>query len=241
VVAARAPVLNVPLTDFAPLHPVEPPDAVHVVAPTEVQVRTEVPPVTTTGGAALNVTAGTTLTVMEAILLVPPAPVQVNEYLVASVNGPVLWLPLGALGPAQPSEAMQDEAPVELHISVEEPPVVTDGGVAPSVAVAGPDAVTVTVAVAAMLGPPAPVQINEYTAVAVSAPVGKVPLVALVPVQAPEAVQDVALVELHVSVDAPPLATEVGVAVSVAVAAGTTFTVTLDALLVPLAPLHVNE
>ena len=43
------------------------------------------------------------------------------------------------------------------------------------------------------------------TCVAVSAPVLWLPLVASAPLQPPEAVHDVALVELHVSVDAPPL------------------------------------
>ena len=44
------------------------------------------------------------------------------------------------------------------------------------------------------------------------APVLCVPLVALAPLQPPVAVHEVALVELQVSVEAPPLATEVGFA-----------------------------
>jgi hypothetical protein len=48
-----------------------------------------------------------------------------------------------------------------------------------------------------------------------------VPLVAFAPLQPPEAVHEVAFVELHVSVEAPPLVTVVGFAVSVTVAAGT--------------------
>ena len=44
-----------------------------------------------------------------------------------------------------------------------------------------------------------------------------VPLVALAPLQPPEAVHEVAFIELHVSVDVPPLATEVGAAPSEAV------------------------
>jgi hypothetical protein len=55
------------------------------------------------------------------------------------------------------------------------------------------------------------------------------------------AVQDVALVELHVSVDVPPLAIDVGFAVSVTVGAGTTVTVAVATLLVPPAPLQLNE
>ena len=67
------------------------------------------------------------------------------------------------------------------------------------------------------------------------------PLVALVPLQPPVAVHEVALVELHVSVEAAPLATEVGFAVSVTVGAGTTVTVAVATLLVPPAPLQLKE
>ena len=48
----------------------------------------------------------------------------------------------------------------------------------------------------------------------------RVPLVAFVPLQPPDAVHEVAFVELHVSVEAAPLAMDVGFAVSVTVAAG---------------------
>ena len=55
------------------------------------------------------------------------------------------------------------------------------------------------------------------------------------------AVHEVALVELHVSVEVPPLATEVGFAVNVTVGAGTTVTVAVATLLVPPAPVQVSE
>ena len=45
-----------------------------------------------------------------------------------------------------------------------------------------------------------------------SAPVLCVPLVAFAPLQPPEAVHAVAFAELHVSVEAAPLATDIGVA-----------------------------
>ena len=67
------------------------------------------------------------------------------------------------------------------------------------------------------------------------------PLAAFVPLQPPEAVQDVALVELHVSVEDPPLAMVVGFAVSVAVGLRAMVTVAVAAVLVPPAPVHVNE
>ena len=50
-----------------------------------------------------------------------------------------------------------------------------------------------------------------------------------------------AFVELHVSVEAPPPATEVGFADSATVGTGTTVTVAVAPLLVPPAPLQVNE
>ena len=51
--------------------------------------------------------------------------------------------------------------------------------------------------------------------VALKAPVAFVPLVATAPVQPPEAVQEVALVETQVRVEPAPLATLVGLALSV--------------------------
>jgi hypothetical protein len=66
-----------------------------------------------------------------------------------------------------------------------------------------------------------------------------------VPLQPPEAVHEVALVELQVSVEAPPAATVVGFAVKVAVDTGlivTGATVTLTvAVLVPPEPVQVSE
>jgi hypothetical protein len=90
------------------------------------------------------------------------------------------------------------------------------------------------------LVPPVPVQVKEYELGIVIAPVLCVPLVALLPIQPPVAVQEVALVELHVSVDEPPLATVVGFAVSVTVGAGTTETAAVTTPLVPPTPLQVN-
>jgi hypothetical protein len=68
-----------------------------------------------------------------------------------------------------------------------------------------------------------------------------VPLAVFVPLQPPEAVHDVALVELQVSVDVPPLAIVVGLAVSVAVGTGAMLTVAVAGVLVPPAPVQVNE
>jgi hypothetical protein len=192
-------------------------------------------------GFAASVTVGVpgTVTVTVATPLVPPGPVQVNEYEFVAVSAAVPWVPLVALVPLQPPEAAQEVALVELHVSVEVPPLATVVGFAVNVTV-GVGA-TLTVAVAVLLDPPAPLQVNEYDVVAASSPVPWLPLVALLPFQPPEAVQEVALVELHVSVEAPPLATEVGFAVNVTVGAGTTLTLAEATLLVPPAPAQFNE
>ena len=63
----------------------------------------------------------------------------------------------------------------------------------------------------------------------------------MAPPQPPEAVHEVAFVELQVSVDAVPLATEVGFAVNMTVGAGTTVTVAVATLLVTPVPLQVSE
>lgn len=78
----------------------------------------------------------------------------------------------------------------------------------------------------------------------VSAAVFCVPLVASVPVQPPEAVQDVALVELQVSTEVPPLAIADGAALKLTV--GTTgvdetVTVAVTGSLVPPAPVQTSE
>jgi hypothetical protein len=68
-----------------------------------------------------------------------------------------------------------------------------------------------------------------------------VPLTASAPLQPPEAVHDVASVELHVNVDLVREATLVGFAVKVAVGTGAIVTVAVATPLVPPAPLQVSE
>ena len=152
----------------------------------------------------------------------------------------MLCVPLVALAPLQPAPApvaVQDVALVELHVSVEVPPLAMTEGLATKVAVG----MILTRTVDALLVPPVPVQVKEYELGIVIAPVLCVPLVALAPLQAPEAVHEVALVELHVSVELPPPATEVGFAANVTVGAGTTVTVAVARALVPPVPVQVKE
>jgi hypothetical protein len=75
----------------------------------------------------------------------------------------------------------------------------------------------------------------------VSAPVLCEPLVAFAPANVPPApVHDVALVELQVNVEAAPLSTAVGFAVSVAVGIAVIVTVAVAAVLVPPVPVQVR-
>jgi len=78
VVAASAPVLSVPLVASTPL---QPPDAVHVVASTELQVSVAVPPGATVVGSAVRVTVGTGVATTTSADCDddPPGPVQVSE------------------------------------------------------------------------------------------------------------------------------------------------------------------
>jgi hypothetical protein len=90
------------------------------------------------------------------------------------------------------------------------------------------------------LDPPVPVQVSVYVALADRAPVLCVPLTDSVPAHAPEAVHEVALVEAQVSVEAPPLATLVGLALkdTVGTAADTETVADCDAD--PPVPVHAS-
>jgi hypothetical protein len=69
-------VLWVPLAGIVPL---QPPDAAQEVALVELQLKAAAPPLATTGGDALNVIDGATLTVMFDGTLGPPRPAQISE------------------------------------------------------------------------------------------------------------------------------------------------------------------
>ena len=89
--------------------------------------------------------------------------------------------------------------------------------------------------------PPVPVQLNVYAVVALKAPVDFDPLIAWAPLHPPEAVQLVALADDQVSVDVPPLATLVGLALSETVGTEGAETVTVaDCDAEPPAPVQVS-
>lgn len=100
---------------------------------------------------------------------------------------------------------------------------------------------TVTVAVFEA-DPPAPLQVSTKLVVCVSAAVASVPDVALVPLQPPEAVHEVALVDDQFRVALPPCATWAGVAEIVTVGTGgVALTATVAVCeAVPPAPVHAS-
>jgi hypothetical protein len=98
-----------------------------------------------------------------------------------------------------------------------------------------------TEAVTGAVMPPGPAHVIEYTVVAVNGPILWLPLVARVPLQPPDAVQDSAFVELHVNVELPPTATATGVAARVTVGTGFTVTVAVACGLIPPGPVQIKE
>jgi hypothetical protein len=218
------------------LVPVHAPDATQEVALAEDQVRVEDAPLVTDVGLAISDTVGTggvTVTVAEA-LPVPPAPVQASVNVPVLVSAPLDWLPEVVLVPVHAPEATQEVALAEDQVRVEDAPLETDVGIAVSDTV-GTGGVTVTVA-EALPDPPGPVQASVNVPVLVSAPLDWLPEVVLVPVHAPEARHEVALVEDQVRVEAPPLVIDVGLAVSDTVGAGGTTVTVTEALPVPPGP-----
>jgi len=119
------------------------------------------------------------------------------------------------------------------------PFVLLVGAAHESVAVPFVAGVTLTV-VLCDAEPPAPVQASVYCVAAVSAAVLCDPLVASVPLQPPEAVHEVALVDDHVSVEALPLVTVLGDALRVTVGAGFLTEMVADCAALPPVPLHVS-
>jgi hypothetical protein len=75
---------------------------------------------------------------------------------------------------------------------------------------------------------------------AVSAPLVCEPLVARPPFQPPEAVQEFALVDDQFNVEALPLATVLGAAVSVTVGAGAVTDTVADCVALPPVPVQVS-
>ena len=235
--ALRAPLGAEPLVVLLPLHA---PDAVQAVALVEDQVNVALLPLMTVLGFADSVTVGTgcvTDTVADCAAL-PPVPVQVSVNVELAVSAPLEAEPLVALLPLHAPDAAQEVALVEDQVNVALLPLTTVLGFADSVTV-GTGCVTDTVADCEAL-PPAPVHVSVKVEFAVSAPLEAEPLVALLPLHAPDAVQDDAFAEDHASVAALPLGTVLGLAVSDTVGTGCVTDTVADCAALPPAPVHVN-
>ena len=98
---------------------------------------------------------------------------------------------------------------------------------------------TVTV-VDSVSEPPAPLQASVKVLLTVKAPVDSEPDVAFEPLQAPLAVQLVALVDDHVSVELPPGATGLGLALIVTVGVVLVTVTVTEASVVPPLPVQLK-
>jgi len=156
--AVSAPVVWEPLTA---LLPDQAPEAVHDVAFVDDQVKSALLPLDTVLGLALMLTVavdfGLTVTVVD-WAAVPPAPLQVSEYVEFADSAPVDREPLTGSLPDHAPEAVQDVAFAADQVRVELLPLITELGLAFRVTVGAGD-FTDTVADCAAL-PPAPVQVR---------------------------------------------------------------------------------
>jgi hypothetical protein len=123
-----------------------------------------------------------------------------------------------ASGPLQSPLAVHAVESVEVHVKLEDAPAATATGVALICTVGS--GLTVTVTVAGGLVPPAPLHVTVKLAVPDMAPVLWAPLAASVPLHAPDAAQDVALLDDQVSSLGTPGLTVVGEALMDAVGTG---------------------
>ncbi len=178
-----------------------------------------------------------TVSVADATLLAPPAPLQDKEYDVVALTAPVPCAPLIGNAPLQPPEAVQAVALLEFQVSVDVPPVAMTEGLTLNVA----EGMTFTVAVAGALVPPGPVHVSEYAVAVLMPAVLWLPLLARAPLQPPEAVHAVALVELHVKLEVAPNATTVGAAANATVGTGRIVTVADAGAVVPPGPMQTIE
>jgi hypothetical protein len=118
-------------------------------------------------------------------------------------------VPLIACAPLHAPLAVHDVALVDDHVSVALDPSVMLDGETEIVTVGAEGAFTVSVAEALPV-PPLPVHVNVYVAVPAAAGVSDcVPLVVCVPLHAPLAVHDVALVDDQVRIALAPRVIEV--------------------------------
>lgn len=134
---------------------------------------------------------------------------------------------------------MQLVALVDVQMTVEALPLDTLEGLALIETVGAAAAEILTVA-DCDAEPPAPVHVSVNFVVAVRAGVAFEPAAASAPLQPPEAVQAVALVDDQVSVEVAPLLTVAGFAVRVTAGAGVLTDTVADCAVLPPVPLQVS-
>jgi hypothetical protein len=157
---------------------------------------------------------------------------------VVALTAPVAFAPLVARAPVQPPEAVQAVALVDDQVSVELPPRATLAGPALRETLGGAaETVTVTDCDAE---PPAPLQVSAKLVVAVRALVLLEPVLASLPLQPPEAVHEVALLDDQVKVDAAPLFTVLGLALRTMAGAALVTETVADWLALPPAPVQIS-
>jgi hypothetical protein len=232
--------ISMPLVARAP---VQPPEATQLVESVEDQFRVTLPLLATMLGVAVMVTVGlSAMTALADAAPVPPGPVHVSVYAVAMVM--VAWscVPLVARDPDHPPEAVQAVASVVDQVRVVAAPLATLRGLAVRVTTGGAAACAIaTLADAAAVLPPTPLQLSVKLVPVVRPVTVSVPFGPRAPLQPPEAVQAEAevLVDDQDSVVLPPLMTVVGFADSMTVGASPTVTLAVPAA-VPPGLVHVS-
>jgi hypothetical protein len=168
----------------------------------------------------------------------PPAPVQLNVYVLLAVSAPVVALPCTASLPDHPPDAVQEDAFVADHVNVDALPLSMVLGLAVIVTV-GAGVLTDTVADCEAL-PPVPVQVRTKFVVAVSVPVDCEPLTGFEPLQPPLARQDDALDADQVNVAAPPAVIALGPTLKLTIGAVADTVTVVDSVALPPGPMHVR-
>jgi hypothetical protein len=160
-----------------------------------------------------------TFTVTLSLLLLPPSPLQVSVNVLVLVSGPTLRVPEVPLLPDQAPAAAQLSAlvldQVRLTLSPSSMPVLEAFN--ETVGAAGSVTCTVTLSLRV---PPGPLQVSVKVLVEARLPVDVLPSSARLPVQAPAAVQLVALVLDQLRFVAAPRRTLLTALVSATVGAG---------------------